>query len=520
MFIKYERKMANGKRRVYAYVVEGYRQGGKVKHKRIMSLGLIKNKQDVSRNENILESLKKEECMIPFGSVEVVSSEEFGNIYAIEAIWKQLCLNQVFESITKRFPFERTIFSLVANRLSEPGSENMAYEWINRDAYIEGKGDIKKQHLYRALDLIIENKEKIEKLIFEELKRREIITLDKVFYDITSSYFEGGTCILAQYGYSRDKKRGKKQLLLGIILADGLPIAHFVFPGNVADKNTLKGTVNYLKNGLGIRRIMFVADRGMISEENIDFLDKLGYEYIISTKRRVGKDIRTMMLSKLEERDRIEKNFYAKEVMKKSEFRFILCMNKERAEEDRKEIDSKIEELKEKYKKYYGKKLNEKQVIALKTKLRVYARLFKLKKNLFKLDEKVYQYEKEIAGRYLLATTSNLSPSEAAKAYKQLIIVERSFREIKSFIKLRPFYHSKERRIRAHVLVSVLAFLIEAMIQKRLTMSSGKGLLELKRIRLSTLRYKDIVVKRVNTLKKEQIKVLKDLGIEISRTVV
>lgn len=507
------------KNRIYrhAKIVEGMRVNGKVVHKTIKSLGPVKSGEDLRRANDLLEHMKKGGQLVALKDIGINGFQEYGNVYVCERMWNSIAVNEIMGEVEKgsrtSFDFERVIFSLTVNRLSNPESENGAYEWIKKDAWIEGKDKIEKQHLYRSLDLLVKNKEGVEKSIFEKLKTQGGIMPDKVFYDLTSSYFEGNTCLLAEFGYSRDKKRGKKQLVLGIVLADGLPIAHFVFPGSTTDKKTLKQTVDYLKT-LGIKKIMFVSDRGLMSDENIRFLDEASYEYIIATKRRVGNEIRRLMLSELSEKDAVKEGFYVKEVMKTGRLRFILYLNKKRAEEDRENLDLTLNEIKERYKEYYGKKLDDKQSVILKTKLRGYARLFRLNENLFEVDKKAYEYEKGISGRFLLVTTTKLSPGEVAETYKQLNMIEQSFREIKSFIELRPFHHQKERRIRSHIFVCVLALLLECLIQKRLSISVRKAMKELKRIKIAQVEVNGEVIGVLNELSPEQKEIFKQLGIE------
>lgn len=517
-----EYKTKTGKIRVYqhAKIAQGYRENGKIKYKILKSIGSIKDEDDIGRARDLLEQMKKGKELISIDDVRVARCLEYGNVYACKELWKKVGLKDVFDRVGKglrcRFDFGEVVFSLVAGRLSNPGSEVNAYEWIREDAFLECREWIEKQHLYRSLDMLIGKKEEIEKLIFLKIKETVGIKTDKVLYDLTSSWFEGSSCILAEFGYSRDKKRGKKQIVIGLILADGLPIAHFVFPGSTADKKTMKQTIEYLRKGLGIKRFVFVADRGIISSDNLRFLEEGNTLYIIATKRRTGKKTREMMLSAIDEDDKIAENLYVKEVGRDGGKRFILCFNRKRAEEDSKNIDSLIDKTKEKYKEYYGKKLDEKTKNNLKIKLGVHSRLFMLGKNIFEVDKEVYTYERKIAGRFLLVTTTDLSPKEVMEDYKNLWKIEQAFREIKSFIEVRPLYHHRENRVRAHVFICVLAFLLEALIERKLKeVSTRKAMREMKRIRVSMIPLNEREVGILSDINKEQEKIFEDIGIEV-----
>ncbi len=140
---------------------------------------------------------------------------------------------------------------------------------------------------YRALDKLIENKEKIEKEIYKNMKDLFSLKVNIVFYDITSTYFEGnGPKDIAKFGYSRDDKSDNKQILLGIVMANGLPLAHHVFAGNIADKTTVEFIISDLKRRFELNNIIFVSDKGMMTDNNVKRLDEMGYKYILGVSLR------------------------------------------------------------------------------------------------------------------------------------------------------------------------------------------------------------------------------------------
>jgi len=523
MFLRRAVCYYKGKKKEYAQIAENHRdEKGKVRQRVIKSLWRIDSKADWERAKKFVDRLKAEKKLVTLGDLRVKACFEFGTLYVAGEMWNRIGVPEIlrgFQGSKREFDFEKTIFLLTANRLSEPGSELGAYEWIQREAFVEGKEEVAEHHLYRALDLLIANKTKIEKALFKRLKR--IIDTSKVFYDLTSSYFEGTTCVLAEFGYSRDRKREKKQFVLGLVLADGLPIAHFVFPGSTTDKTTLKQTVEYLQGEFKIKRIIFVADRGLFSPENLDFLDEEEYEYILALKRRRDEEAEELILTPIKTGRRVA----VKEVKREENRRYILCFNRdvereerEHLREVRRSLERKLREFAESYQREgRGRKPSPENLIhnAMKA-LGKHKRLFDVKFDgglTYSLNRESWEYENKIAGRFLLVTTAKLPSREVMEAYKQLARIEQAFRELKSFLKLRPVFHPRERRVRAHAFVCVLSFLLEALMQKKLSVSVSRALQELKRMRVATIDIEGEEMGILTELNEEQGKILRELDV-------
>ncbi len=487
-----ERKHGN-KVYKYAFIVENVRSDGKVSQRYVKNLGKIENDGDWKRAKELFGKIKLGEDIVTVKEIEIERNEEYGSILAAKHFWNALECDEVFQN------FGGEIFALVANPLSNPESENKTMEWIRHDACIEGKDGIKLHNLYRALDFLAENKEALEKSVFERLGLKD---LKIVFYDLTSSYFESRSeDEFRKFGYSRDKKRGKRQIAVGLVLADGLPIAHFVFPGNTLDKDTLERTVKYLcELGITNEQYVFVADRGLIDTDNLKFIEGGNGKYILATKRRRDNFVKPLMTLDTAEA--------AKEVYNDGNGRrYILCFNKERKEEDVERLDFEIRVFRELVSGDAGKAKQ------LRSRRALLKRLFDEK---FSFNQKAYEYEKAICGKFLLVTnTVGLTAEECMKSYRQLAEIERNFREVKSFVKLRPFYHRDAGRIRARVFVCVLALLIEKLMEKKLkTMSVREAMDELKRVRVSFCRLNGTGVRVLNKLSRDQEEILASLGIE------
>ena len=202
--------------------------------------------------------------------------------------------------------YEKYIRMMVVNKLSDPESKLGIFRWLNGvwwpDSEFpeelhneslkpeEQKGMAKREvmKLYRAMDEMIKKKEELERHIYHKLRDLFSIEVDIIFYDLTSSYFEGrGPEGLARLGYSRDNEPGKTQIVVGVIMCNGFPIGHEVFEGNRVDKKTVKEILDKIKGQYKIDRCIFVGDRGLISKENLEELEK-GKEFdsILALKKK------------------------------------------------------------------------------------------------------------------------------------------------------------------------------------------------------------------------------------------
>lgn len=180
---------------------------------------------------------------------------------------------------------------MVLGRLSEPGSRCAAYAWAE-DVYGAGFEAPKLHDLYRALDLLAKNKEAIERGWFA--RHQDLFTdTDLVYFDTTSTYLEGTHPEgLAQLGYSRDKRKDRRQLALGVVLTrGGLPVAHLLLPGNTADPATFREALSYLREVLGVTRAVLCCDRGMVSEGNLQAMREAGLPYLVATRLQGDKGL-------------------------------------------------------------------------------------------------------------------------------------------------------------------------------------------------------------------------------------
>jgi len=339
------------------------------------------------------------------------------------------------------------------------------------------------------LDHLLGMKEEIENHLYWQFHDLFSMEVDLVFYDLTSSYFEGsGPEGLADLGYSRDHEPGKPQIVIGLILCNGLPIGHEVFEGNRVDKKTVREILSKIRNQFRIKRCIFIGDRGLISKENLEVLERdegyRGFESILALRKRRNKEVKEIMLGRepliyCHLKDGLE----YREVCGKGGLRFIVCRNPEIAlqqrtqrEEDMKEIERSLKELKVKVDSQKQPSLKRiiqqiEEILSHRHGRRLYGYRVDEKKRgfeYFKNDEAI-RLENELDGVYILRTyEKELSPEEIINAYKDLQDVERAFRSLKSPLELRPIFHHKEERVKAHVFICVLAYIIEKVVEKLL----------------------------------------------------
>ena len=512
-----------GKLYKHAKIVESYLNENNESRKRVLrNIGPIKTEEDLRRAEALLEKMKTGEKVVSLDEIIYDKIKEYGIIYACEKLWKKFGMDKIIEELFSERKTEFSMFDAVflstVSRLYGLRSDLETYEWIKEKAHYPTF--IRLHHLYRSLNLLVDEKDRFERLLLKRLRKKRRLKVDIVFYDLTSTYFEGKGPPIAEFGYNRDKKRGKKQIVIGLVLCDGYPITHRIWPGNTLDKTTLKQAVSDLKKKFRMRKIIFVADRGIFIETNLKELEDKEYEYIIATNRR--KDDSNMDFS-IKDLITMDTDEGARVVKRDGKRRYILCFDKETQKDEkeylmqtRKEAERKLEKLKKELK---GKKKSKSALNnRVKKELKKSERKFfewNLSKGKFtySLKKNVWDYENAIAGKFLLITTSKLSPKKVMESYKDLKYIEQTFRELKDIINLRPINHRLVITIGGHVFICVLSIFTRRLMSKSLreTNEIVKQLREIKAIEATIDGEKYYFSTTPN---KEQKMILKKLGIE------
>jgi hypothetical protein len=472
----------------YLQVVHNQRSGGRVQQRVMATLGRL----DLLRQSGQLDALLAS-CARFAEQTAVLSACRQGRVCAaarvrigpplvFERLWEDLGLPQILGGLLedRKFGFdvERAIFLTVLHRLFAAGSDRAAEVWRQRYA-IAGVGGLQLHHLYRAMAWLGEPlsegqqawaspfaprcvKDQIEEALFA--RTRDLFTcLELVFFDTTSIYFEGeGGQTIGQYGHSKDHRGDCKQMVAGVVLdGQGRPICCELWPGNTTDVKTLLPVIDRLKQRFHITSICIVADRGMISQDTIAKLQVAHRDarYILGARLRAVKEIHQQVLArpgryhevygpKLHSKD--PSPLKVKEVWV-DDRRYIVCHNEDQAQKDAADREAILAGLAE--------RLRQGAVALVGNKgYRKFLRA--CPGGGLEIDQAKIAREARFDGKWVLQTDSDLSPTDCALRYKDLWMVEQSFRSVKSVLETRPIYHKSDETIRGHVFCSFLALML------------------------------------------------------------
>lgn len=471
----------------YLQIVENHKVEGKVRQHVIATLGRLDQLQAKGRVETLIRSLSKysERAILILTGHSDPDAVTFkiGPALIFERLWEQTGIKDALRDLLdgRRFGFdvERAVFLTVLHRLMTSGSDRSCSRW-RRDYTIAGTENLELHHLYRAMAFLGEeragesdqseprcNKDLIEEDVFAS--RQNLFSgLDLVFFDTTSIYFEGeGGESLGERGFSKDHRPDLKQMVVGVVLDDhGMPICCEMWPGNTADVTTLVKIAERMRRRFHIQRFCLVADRGMVSEKNIEHLEKNDIPYILGVRMRKVKDVREEVLShggRYKEvrpegsKTKAPSPLKVKEVRHKGR-RYIVCVNERQAHKERTDREAIIEALEEKIKQ------GPKGLVGNKG----YRKYLKVAKDSVSIDVEKVEKEARFDGKWVLRTTTNLSSDEVALKYKELWQVERAFRDIKSVLETRPIFHQRDDTIRGHVFCSFLALVLRKELERNL----------------------------------------------------
>lgn len=478
--------------RVYNYLrlVESYKVSGRTKQRIIANIGNTE-----TLNPKKLEALIK--GLIKYTNQnwytkEQLSSEKsykYGDVLLVKSVWDSLGIteniNHLLHNKNPEFNVANACFLMVLNRLLDPIPKIGISQWYKNKIYLDGiaKDTLEPHHFYRTLDYLYYMKDSLEASLFNQLVNLLNLDLSIVFYDLTSTYFEGTECEIAEFGYSRDSRPDTRQIVLGLVVTrTGIPIAHEVFNGNTADKSTVQDAVNKLKKKFNIQQCIFVGDRGLVSQPNLDFIQESSYQYIVALRKRQSASTFEIIEPDLTKYTQIKDNLLALDISS-GDTRYIICHNKDKVKDDLEFRNRAIEEAKEKLLKLEesiakGRIREEKAITVRVVKSLIKKHALKFFDFSFKpafswhLRTDIVAKEALLDGKYILYTDVKeqaLSTKEVINAYKNLTQVEHAFRTMKDFIRLRPIYHWNETRVKAHVFICVLSYLIEKIIDNTLT---------------------------------------------------
>jgi hypothetical protein len=472
MFVRNKRSVGKGGVYEYLQIVRSYREGSKVRQQIIGTLGR-RDKLVVSGElDGLLQSLaafsdklKVVEAIRESG-LAARTAKQWGPALVFGRLWEKQGLPDLLQRLAqdRKFAFsvERAAFALALQRLCIPGSDLAGSEWV-KTVEAPGFDGLALQHFYRTVAFLAGVREELETRLFHRDLNLFNQTLDVVFIDTTSLYVYRDTeTDWRKRGYSRDHRPDLPQFVLCVVVnAQGWPIAWEIFPGNTADTQALRQVVTLLRQRFQIGRVTVVADRGMISQDTLALLtehDQAPFDYVLGCRMRRQKEVSEAVLTRAGRYQPVTANLEVKEV-RVGERRYVICRNPLEAQKDAAARDAILDKLTQTVEKH-----GPKAVIGN----RGYARFLKVAKGSVTIDAEAVQRDARLDGKFVLTTNTNLPAPEVAQTYKSLWRVERTFREQKSTLEVRPLYHHRDDTCVGHIVASFLALRLEVDLQRRL----------------------------------------------------
>ena len=457
---------------------EAFRLDGKVKNRTLANL----SRWPPEKIEALRRVLKGETSLGPAlpEAFSIARSLPHGHVAAVLATIERLRLPRLLER--KRCRQRDLVLALIASRILEPASKLATARALDPATCHSSLGQrlqldaVSENDLYAALDWLGPRQAALE----TALAKRHLSEGTLVLYDVTSTYFEGRKCPLAQYGYSRDERRGNPQIVIGLVSNEhGCPLAVEVFEGNTADPKTLATQLDKLRRRFGLQQVVLVGDRGMLTHKRIE--DELrplqGVDWITALRapqiRTLAAD-EVLQMSLFDERDLAEvshPNFPGE--------RLVVCRNPLLAEERARKREELTVAAEQKFEavraatRRQKRRLRDRDQIHLRlgrvlanSKVMKYFRWDITAEGLeYERDQQAIERDEVLDGIYVIRTSlseEKLKASEVVRAYKRLARVERAFRSLQSVdLHLRPIYHRLPDRVRAHVLLCLLAYHVE-----------------------------------------------------------
>jgi len=429
------------------------------------------------------------------GEVEVIDSRRLGGAHVLGQLWERLEIGKAIRQAAagRRLDgeaTERVIFALVAQRALEPGSKLAATRWVAERVFIEGCAGFSDDAAYAAMDFLLDALGAVASEVFGSVAHLLNLDLDIVFVDTTSTYWECGVAdelaelaeenaddghsvpeenAARMFGHSKDHRDDLPQVVIGMaVTRDGIPVRCWAFPGDTSDQEIIRKIKDDL-DGWNLRRLVWVADRGFASAANRAYLTRGGGHYIHAEKLRNTNREAAAALARQGRYHTVAGNLRVKEVWvpRKDDGaraeRFVICRNPEAAERDaavRQRLVAHLEGLIADSDEW-AKSRRDELAGSLKDKPGLRRLLRRTKAGLLRIDRGAISREEHLDGKWLLRTSDQtLTTDDLAAAYKQLIAVERGWKDMKGALRLRPVFHYREDRIRAHIQLCWLALLL------------------------------------------------------------
>lgn len=540
MFVRKQTVKGN----TYLSLVESRWHPGKHKHYQVKIAGLGKDDDPLaveralrmSRSLNIfcqqrgIAALSDETVMIDVSRESSCSAAFDWGIreVAVHGLTR-LGMMKTWEQLHQRYTanialpsLSAAVTTMIAHRLTprSDASERSTHAWYTNDVFVPGKLPLTPMDFYRSLDFLVDHKDAIEQAYFEQNRDLFSQSLDLVLFDTTSVYYWGKQDTasdekdLLQYGFSKDGKGNLKQLIVGVLMtSSGVPIAHEVFPGNTADVSSFARIIKTVTTKYKLENVVLVADRGMVSEENLLILEEMKLGYILGVRMRtLPADMQTTLMAGLEPKDMEQVNDHlftrqyhvANFSPEQIKTWFLDRIFKGKRKNPLPTMDIPTIESHVRNRRFFVF-LNPLVENATKAKRAFFREVIKRKisttptkewiiKNGYKkylhfadglhptMDEERLESEELFDGKWVLVTNQqDIAPVEAGKYYQTLQRIERGFRNLKSLITIQPVFHFTEKRIRAHIFVCFLALIVKWYICRTInpaSMEDGRRFLD------------------------------------------
>jgi transposase len=523
VFVKIRRRHHASQTYEYVDIVESHKVNGKAVQR---VLGTLGRRQDLppQKIDGLIEHLRKLASPeglrgIHLGEMEIRAVREYGVTLVAQHLWQELGLDELLDGLQqgRGAPVREPVFRMVVNRLCDPQSKLGLVDWTDERGNLHrgwqgqvhwpgGNTELDYNQYLRTMDRLHPHRQELEDRLFTRLTDLLSLPLQLVFYDLTSTYFEGdGASELAEYGYSRDHRSDRAQVVIGLaVTQEGLPITHRVFPGSTVDVTTLGPMAEELKRRFGLKEAVLVADRGMFSAENVVALAQAGQRYILALRSRQQTEGELALdLAQLAglPRPRDEKAPWEwREVDAVPGVRHVVVYSAFKARHDFEVRDRRLRraanDLRRLQAQARREKLGARRIIERVTKTlsqHKCARYFGYDATpgtlSFWLERGQYRQQRRHDGIFVLETNHpTLTTAEVVQSYRQLMEVERAFRVLKSLVRVRPMYHHRDRRVETHIFICFLAYLLAKVLEQRLraaglTISIAHALETLKRLK-------------------------------------
>ena len=530
-----------------------------------------KDRLDLDAVRRLIASLSRylpsDEVVAPHESgvasevLEFVAAKRLGPAWLLDGVWRALGLHEVFERLlgerSFRTPIERLLFAMVAQRAIDPGSKLAVESWVADEVFIPDLAEVDVQQLYRAMDVLLGAHDEIQSQVFWRVKNLFNLEVDLIFLDSTSTYFEiegqdespadegegadagadagaeagdaaadaggvGAESGLRRRGHSKDKRPDLAQVVIAFaVTRDGIPVRCWVWPGNTVDVSMIAQVKRDL-NSWKLSRTVLVMDTGFNSEANRRVVQGAGDAFIIGERMRLGpkKDVHEALKRPGRYRTLASGLRYKEVIVGKGSVaarRFVVVHNPKEAkraaarrEETIGELVRRLSELGD----LTGKE-HSKAACALRAHATFGRYLRQAKGGKLEIDKGAISREAKLDGKYLISTSDDyLSVEDVVLGYKQLHEIERVNRDLKHTVDVRPVYHRREDRIRAHVQLCWLSLLLIRLIETRTNQTWHQVMKTMRPLSVAYQQSPYGMVMQTNRLNGEQKRVLDALELK------